>query len=162
MNMKKINGILIIIAVAFVVLESCVMDSKSNRSIRNCTKDTLLIELTESKTPDNSIYYNVENVEDTIGLILPEYTDIIYVDGKKVIIDKRHYALPNSFVLFSKEYVLSLKDTCYIYAIKWHDVTRYTLDEIRTKKLYNKRAITKKNIRNGILEYRYDDSDIAH
>ena len=45
-----------------------------------------------------------------------------------------------------------------IHAIKWHVVTHYTLDEIRTKKLYDRRTVSKKEILDNMFEYRYPDS----
>ena len=50
-------------------------------------------------------------------------------------------------------------DTCYIYAIKWQVATQYSIEEIRAKKLYDKRTVTKKDFHDGIYEYRYNPTE---
>ena len=155
------NGrILVIMSMILVTLDSCVMDKKTFICVKNYTKDTLLIELTESDTLDDEICWG-KHSGDTIELD-PEDTIGIYVHGKKVFFKNCFYALPDS-VLFVSPYIFNLKDTCYIYAIKWQIAKHYTLEEIRAKKLYDRRGVTKKDFNdNRIFEYRPAESARSH
>ena len=160
MNIRKIIRILILVSVISVTLDSCVMDKKTFICVKNYTKDTLLIELTESDTLDDEICWG-KHSGDTIELD-PEDTIGIYVHGKKVFFKNCFYALPDS-VLFVSPYIFNLKDTCYIYAIKWQIAKHYTLEEIRAKKLYDRRGVTKKDFNdNRIFEYRPAESARSH
>jgi len=151
MNIKTTSKIGFLILTICFTFGSCVMDRKTSFYIRNCTNDTLLIDLTESDTLDDDICWG-KHPGDTIELD-PEDTIGIYLHGKKVIFFNCVYALPDS-VLFVDPYIFDLKDTCYIYAIKWQVATRYTLEEIRAKKLYNRLSVTKSDSHNRLFEYR--------
>ena len=155
MNIRKIGKILILVSVTLATLGSCVMDRKISFYIRNCTNETLLIELTESDTLDDEICWG-KHSGDTIELD-PEDTIGIYVHGKKVFFKNCFYALPDS-VLFVSPYIFNLKDTCYIYAIKWEMARHYTIEEIRAKKLYDRRPVTKRDFHNRLFEYRPAES----
>ena len=86
MNMKRIGEVLICMSLTLITFSSCTSCQEVNR-IKNCTKDTLLIDLTESDTLDDWVYWG-ENPEDTLGIMAPD-TLAIYIDGKEVIIKKR-------------------------------------------------------------------------
>lgn len=156
MKIKKAYEALLLAVIISTALISCAIDTKTSLCIRNCTKDTLLIELTESDTLDNWIYWG-EHGEDSIGSNIPPDTIWVYIKGKKVIINTYFYAMQDS-TLFVYPYIFSNKDTCYIYAIKWQVATHFTLEEIRSKKLYSRQPVTKKDFHNRLYEFRYSNT----
>ena len=79
-------------------------------------------------------------------------TTIVYVKGKKTTFFNHYYAIPDTFA--GRIYPFP-KGTCYLYTIKWQVATRYSFDEIRAKKLYDRRVVTKKDFQDHIYEYRY-------
>ena len=81
MNMKRIGKILICMSLALISFSSCT-SCQGSFLIKNCTKDTLLVELTESDTLDDWLYWD-EHMEDTLRFDWPEDTTVIYVHGKK-------------------------------------------------------------------------------
>ncbi len=84
----------------------------------------------------------------------------MYIHGEKVILYNFYYALPDS--TSGGIYPLD-KDTCYIYTIKKQIITSHTLDESRVRKLYDRRAVTKKDFnKNRIYEYRPAESARSH
>lgn len=155
MNIRKIGKILILVSVISVIFGSCIIDTKPLvYTVRNCTSDTFLIQLTTSDTLDNELCWG-KNPRDTI-VLAPEDTIGIRVHGEKVIYFNFLYALPDSTA--GGIYPFG-NDTCYVYAIKWQIAKHYTLEEIRAKKLYDRRAVTKKDFNdNRIFEYRPAES----
>ena len=151
------SGIRVLYGKVFLVFctcmfTSCVIDTVTLFGIRNSSNDTLYIELSESDSPGDLIYW----CEDSIDLMPPTWptdTTEIYINNKKVIIDKRFYALPDSTV-FVCPCFFDTKDTCYIYAIKKQIIERYTLDKIRERKLYDRQVVTKKDFHDRFFEYR--------
>lgn len=144
----------VVIAIGLILLlSSCVMDSVSSFCIRNCTDDTLLIVvLAEDKSLDKCIYYDGECEGNNVS-IMPEDTTWTYIDGKLKIIDKFYCALPDSIVLFDPR-VFRRKDTCYLYSIKWNTLLKHSIEEIRTRRMYRKQPITKKNFQKRYFNYR--------
>lgn len=133
-----------------LVSGSCIMDTKPlGYSVMNCTKDTLFIVLTDSDTLTDDIYWGIHS-EDTVGLV-PEDTTSVYIHGEKVILNNFYSVLPDS--VSGGIYPL-YTDTCYIYAIKKQTITRYTLDEIRERKLYDRQIVTKQDFHNRLFEYK--------
>ena len=151
---KKSNKFLLSVFIFFCtyMLTACVMDRTNSFCIRNSSSDTLYIELSESDTLDNLIYWSKEPNE-TMPPIWPTDTTWVYINGKKVVVDNCFYAFPDSIIHVSP-YSFDNKDTCYIYAIKKQIITRYTLDEIRVKKLYDRQAVTAKDFHHRLFEYR--------
>ena len=151
----KMNGkILIVMSIILTTLTSCVMDRKTTFFIRNCTNDTLLIGLLESDTLANWKDWNAED------FVTTNDTDEDKQALTKAIIGR--FALPDS-TLFADPDVFCFKDTCYIYAIKWQIAKHYTIEEIRAKKLYDRRAVTKKDFnKNRIYEYKPAESARSH
>ncbi|MBO5427194.1 MAG: hypothetical protein J5996_02065 [Prevotella sp.] len=142
--------------ISFSSCTSC----QSVRWIKNCTQDTLLIELAASDTLDDWLYWG-ENPEDTLGIMAPD-TFAIYIHGDKIIIKNDYYALPDSLIR-ADGYVLTLKEPYYyIYAIKWQDVKHYPLEEIRARKLYDRQIVTKKDFHNRLFEYKPTGSKGDH
>ena len=157
MNKKKIDKILFLVSMisGTFIFTSCIVDRITLFCIKNCTNDTLLIELTDSDTLYNWMYWG-KHPEDTMRPIVQEDTTWVYIHGEKVIIDNFFYALPDSTV-FASPHVFNINDTCYIYAIKWQVATRFPPEEIRAKKLYDRRAVTKRDFHNRLFEYRSAD-----
>ena len=161
MNIKMNGRILIIMSMIFVTLDSCVMDKKTFICVKNHTNDTLLIELTESDTLDNWIYKG-KHPDDANISVLPGNTNAVDIPGRNVIINDFFYALPDS-TLYADSYIFNLKDTCYIYAIKWQIVRHYSPEQIRVKRLYDRRTLTKKDFNNNNeVEYRPEESARSH
>ena len=145
---KQIKSYLLLLILSFV-LKSCVIDIKPLLyRVKNCTEDTLYIELSNSDSLTDNVYWGMHSW-DTVH-VLPDTTSV-YVHGEKVIFNNYYYALPNS--TSSGIYPLD-KDTYYVYAIKKQIITHYTLDEIRIMKLYDRRGVTKKDFHNRLFEYR--------
>lgn len=146
--MKHLGKILILV----LVLNSCCIDTKHRGFvIWNCTNDTLLFDLSTSETIKDDIYWGI-HPEDTFRLF-PEDTTTVYVNGKKTTFLNYYYAVPDTFA--GGVYPFP-KGTCYLYTIKWQVATRYSFDEIRAKKLYDRRVVTKKDFHHDwIYEYRY-------
>ena len=138
--------------VVLVSLNSCYMDSKQFvNSVRNCTSDTLLIELTESGNFDGHYIFEDKDTLEYNRLDLEYFTEA-YIKGKKIYVSKFNYALPDSTTL--GKIVVDNRKKYYVYAIKWNVATHYTLDEIRAKKLYDRRVVTKKDFKNHVYEYK--------
>lgn len=138
--------------VVIVSLNSCYMDSKQFvNSVRNCTSDTLLIELTESGNFDGRSIFDDKDTSDYTGVDF-EYVTEAYIKGKKVYVSKFNYALPDSTTL--GKIVVDNRKKYYVYAIKWNVATHYTLDEIRAKKLYDRRIVTKEDFKDHVYEYK--------
>ena len=159
MNVEQIRNILICMSLTLISFSSCT-SCQSVRWIKNCTQDTLLIELAASDTLDDWLYWG-ENPEDTLGIMAPD-TFAIYIHGDKIIIKNDYYALPDSLIR-ADGYVLTLKEPYYyIYAIKWQDVKHYPLEEIRARKLYDRQIVTKKDFHNRLFEYKPTGSKGDH
>ena len=129
------------------------MDGIRSYRIKNCTNDTLFIQL-KYDTLKNYVYWGQIHLDNTAGPIL-EDTIAVFNDEEKVDIPFFYELLPDSLTKNIRQLYL---DSFYIYVLKKQVATHYSEEEIRTKKLYDKRTITKKDIRDGILEYRYPDS----
>ena len=123
------------------VLNSCIIDSKPlGYSVKNCSKDTLFIDLTISDTyPEDTICVDEND------------TTILYIHGEKITLHNFYRVLPDSTSI--GVYPIN-KDTCYIYIIREQTLKRHTLKDIREKKLYKRRVIRKKDFNNHLFEYR--------
>ena len=62
-------------------------------------------------------------------------------------------ALPNETISVDP-FALQRYDSCYIYAIKLSVAKNYSMDDIRTKKLYDRQVVTKKHFHGYLFEYR--------
>lgn len=157
MNVKNKGTLVVCISWISILLSSCSSCQETNW-IKNCTRDTLLIELTVSDTIDDWLYWD-ENPKDTLWMHLPEDTTVIYVNGEKTVIINTHYVLPDSFLLTG---IIYTNYTYYIHAINWHIATQYTLEEIRARKLYDTQTVTKKDFRTRLFEYKSTGSKGDH
>ena len=148
MGKKKISVILLTLPFVF---NSCIIDTVPyDLHIRNCTKDTLLIDLSKSNIHSDAFYLEMHSANNNDLESMD--TTIISVKGRNVILLKSSIALPDSDVHASPYFFSTLKDTCYIYTISWQVATHYSFEEINAKKLYEKRAVTRKDFRRRIYE----------
>lgn len=151
MELKRIKTNIFVALICLVVFGSCVLDIKHLAySVRNCTEDTLLVELTEADCLGESMlwgFYPIDTIEpahstDTISVV---------VHGKRIIYSCYNFALPDTISLALYPFP---RGKCYLYAIKWDVAKRYSLDEIRTKKLYDRRIVTKEDFKDHVYEYK--------
>ena len=150
MEIKRITKGLMFAFVVLVSLNSCYMDYKEFYRIKNCTNDTLMLCLDTSKMLSNWLYFDLEN-EDTTHFIFRDYKKEIQINGKTFLLDTWSNTLPQTF---SKATYSTIFDVYYLYAVKWSVATHYTLDEIRAKKLYDRRVVTKKDFNDYVYEYK--------
>ena len=155
MEIKKEKKFLIFVLINLTMFYSCVMDYKCSYLIRNDTNDTLLIELTESDILDNGMFWG-KSLGDTISLD-PEDTIRVSLHGENVILRSQCFALPDSSVFQgSSEMFYYIRDTLYIYAVKWQVAKKYSIEEIRAKKLYDRRTVTKKDFHDRVYDYKLE------
>lgn len=147
--MRKNNNLKFLLSVILCTFTfaSCIMDCKTSLLIKNCTADTLLIDLSSKDTLANWDGWSEPLIDSTS---LKE----MYGDNWAF-----YNAIPGrmaqpGFVRNVDPYVIRLYDTCYIYAIKWNIAKQYSMDEIRKKKLYDRRAVTKKDFVDHWYEYK--------
>lgn len=134
------------------------MDIKKFYVVKNCTKDTLLLNLSAVETLSDWKYWN----EQLQGINLPIEKDESKMDFYKATIGT--LVVPNSKIDVSPD-VFRPKDTCYIYVVKLNIAQHYPMKEIRRRKLYDRRMVTKKDFRNHLFEYRTSgikDSPLVH
>lgn len=144
--MKKI--LLLVFSLFF--LNSCIIDYKpAGYFVYNHTKDTLLIEMTESETLTDSIYWGIHSL-DSVLLDSEQDTICVSVKGEKVAFWRFNYVLPYS----ESGSIYPLPDTCYVYVIKWNIAKSYSFEEIRDKKLYDRRVVSRKDFDGHVYEYR--------
>ena len=105
MNIKTTSKILFLLLTICLILNSCIFDTKSAYCIRNCTNDTLLIDMTETSNLDSCWMYWGKHSEDTTG-IQPDDTIVVYIHGEKMIFvfgahprsyDSRYWGLINIY-----------------------------------------------------------------
>lgn len=143
--MKKI--LLLVFSLFF--LNSCIIDYKpAGYFVYNHTKDTLLIEMTESDTLTDSIYWGIHSL-DSVLLDSEQDTICVSVKGEKVAFWRFNYVLPYS----ESGSIYPLPDTCYVYVIKWNIAKFYSFEEIRDKKLYDRRVVSRKDFDGHVYEY---------
>lgn len=143
--MKKI--LLLVFSLFF--LNSCIIDYKpAGYFVYNHTKDTLLIEMTESETLTDSIYWGIHPL-DSVLLDSEKDTICVSVKGEKVAFWRFNYVLPYS----ESGSIYPLPDTCYVYVIKWNIAKSYSFEEIRDKKLYDRRIVSRKDFDGHVYEY---------
>lgn len=83
MKINKILALLLIACSTYLLISciSCIACWKTAVVVKNCTKDTLLLEITYSDTLDSEIYWEYYP-EDTIRTMESD-TICIYIHGKK-------------------------------------------------------------------------------
>lgn len=142
---------IIVFLFSIILFSSClVMDYKpAGYFVYNHTKDTLLIEMTVSDTLTDSIYWGIHPL-DSVLLDSEQDTICVSVKGEKVAFWRFYYVLPYS----ESGSIYPLPDTCYVYVIKWNIAKSYSFEEIRDKKLYDRRVVSRKDFDRHVYEYR--------
>ena len=142
---------IIVFLFSIILFSSCiVMDHKpAGYWVHNNTEDTLLIEMTESDTLTDSIYWGIHPL-DSVLLDSEQDTICVSVKGEKVAFWRFNYVLPYS----ESGSIYPLPDTCYVYVIKWNIAKSYSFEEIRDKKLYDRRVVSRKDFDGHVYEYR--------
>lgn len=147
MKIKIAILVLVLICInIFSSCSSCAMDRYSSYYIKNCTNDTLLIDVSGIDSLRDWKYWNEQVQSIDLRIDTKENMEFVKATMGKI-------ALPDSMVSVYSG-LFSLYDTCYIYAIKLEVAKAYSMDEIRTKKLYDKRDIVKDKFRNCLFEYK--------
>lgn len=150
MELKRITKGLMFAFVVIVSLNSCFMDHKEFYFIKNSSDDTLMLYIDTLDTLDNCLYWDIEK-EDTTHFLFRDYNKEIRIHGKTYVLNTWFRTLPQTvstpgFTIKRKPY--------YLYAVKWSVITHYTLDEIRAKKLYDRRIVTKEDFKDHVYEYK--------
>ncbi len=129
--------------ILFVVFNSCVICTKYRGYVaRNCTNDTLLLEITEADTLDDWMYWGVHPGDTCVNELFHDTIEV-NIKGEKTVFSV-FYCIPPDSIMSDGLYPFP-KDSCYIYAIKWQDAIRYTREEIHAKRLYERRVVTKRD-----------------
>lgn len=102
----------------------------------------MLIEVTASDTLDDWMYWGVLPGDTSVNELFHDTIEV-NIKGEKTVFSS-FYRIPPDSIMSEGLYPFP-KDSCYIYAIKWQDAIRYTREEIHAKKLYERRAVTKRD-----------------
>lgn len=151
MNTRTRQLTLILSSFAF---SSCIIDTHPlGYRIRNCTNDTLLIDINTTDSLSDDIYWNVRLMDSES--ILPDDTTSVYIHGKKVNINNFYRVLPYAD---SGGFYPLTGDTCYVHIVKWQVVTHHSTHEIRSKRLYKSVALPKRDFGSDrVYEYKSED-----
>lgn len=147
MKTKTIAEQLLVVLMSINTFTSCIMDKQTIIYVKNCTKDSLLIKLTRT---DPLVDWQSWNRFDGYDM---SQNDTRVTDNAFLEAVAGSLALPNETIRIDP-YVLQRYDSCYIYAIKFSVAKKYSMDEIRTKKLYERQIVTKKDFHECLFEYR--------
>ena len=125
---------------------SCIMDTKEAWFIKNRTKDTLLITLSQVDTlPDWQLWNkDLWKIAQADRSSREETAFQIATIG--------NIAFPDSFVYVNSDNFL-YQDTCYLFTIEWRIAKRYSMNEIHSKRLYRKQDVTKKDFHHNMFVY---------
>lgn len=125
---------------------SCIMDTKEAWFIKNRTKDTLLMTLSQVDTlPDWQLWNkDLWKIASSDRSSREETAFQIATIG--------NIALPDSFVYINSDNFL-YQDTCYLFTIEWRIAKRYSMNEIHSKRLYRRQDVTKKDFHHNMFVY---------
>lgn len=159
MNIKRVTRILILVFVLSTAIGSCVIDTvPAGYVVKNCTNDTLLMELTRSGSLEDCWMFLDDNPEILEGL-RPIDTTEVYIRGEKVILSNYYIISPDTT---TERFYPFNKDTCYIYVVDLKTAKRYTPEEISAMKLYEKIPVTKNDFHDGMFEYSHSSAGRDH
>ena len=129
----------VISCILLSICYSCIMDTKESWFIKNRTKDTLLITLSQVDTlPDWQLWNkDLWKIASSDRSSREETAFQIATIG--------NIALPDSFVYVNSDNFL-YQDTCYLFTIEWRIAKRYSMNEIHSKRLYRRQDVTKKRL----------------
>lgn len=125
---------------------SCIMDTKEAWFIKNRTKDTLLITLSQVDTLPDWQLWN----EDLWKIAQADRSSREETAFQIATIG--NIALPDSFVYVNSDNFL-YQDTCYLFTIEWRIAKRYSMNEIHSKRLYRRQDVTKKDFHHNMFVY---------
>ena len=136
----------VISCILLSICYSCIMDTKEAWFIKNRTKDTLLMTLSQEDTlPDWQLWNkDLWKIAQADRSSREETAFQIATIG--------NIALPDSFVYINSDNFL-YQDTCYLFTIEWRMAKRYSMNEIHSKRLYRKQDVTKKDFHHNMFVY---------
>ena len=136
----------VISCILLSICYSCIMDTKESWFIKNRTKDTLLITLSQVDTlPDWQLWNkDLWKIASSDRSSREETAFQIATIG--------NIALPDSFVYVNSDNFL-YQDTCYLFTIEWRIAKRYSMNESHSKRLYRRKNITKKDFHHNMFVY---------
>ena len=133
----------VISCILLSICYSCIMDTKEAWFIKNRTKDTLLMTLSQVDTlPDWQLWNK-------------DLWKIVQADRssrEETAFQIGNIALPDSFVYVNSDNFL-YQDTCYLFTIEWRIAKRYSMNEIHSKRLYRRQDVTKKDFHHNMFVY---------
>ena len=135
--------------ISCILLSICysrIMDTKEAWFIKNRTKDTLLMTLSQVDTlPDWQLWNkDLWKIAQADRSSREETAFQIATIG--------NIALPDSFVYVNSDNFL-YQDTCYLFTIEWRIAKRYSMNEIHSKRLYRRQNVTKKDFHHNMFVY---------
>ena len=136
----------VISCILLSICSSCIMDTKEAWFIKNRTKDTLLMTLSQVDTlPDWQLWNkDLWKIAQADRSSREETAFQIATIG--------NIALPDSFVYVNSDNFL-YQDTCYLFTIEWRIAKRYSMNEIHSKRLYRRQDVTKKDFHHNMFVY---------
>ena len=136
----------VISCILLSICYSCIMDTKEAWFIKNRTKDTLLMTLSQVDTlPDWQLWNkDLWKIAQADRSSREETAFQIATIG--------NIALPDSFVYINSDNFL-YQDTCYLFTIEWRIAKRYSMNEIHSKRLYRRQDVTKKDFHHNMFVY---------
>ena len=136
----------VISCILLSICYSCIMDTKESWFIKNRTKDTLLITLSQVDTlPDWQLWNkDLWKIASSDRSSREETAFQIATIG--------NIAFPDSFVYVNSDNFL-YQDTCYLFTIEWRIAKRYSMNEIHSKRLYRRQDVTKKDFHHNMFVY---------
>ena len=136
----------VISCILLSICYSCIMDTKESWFIKNRTKDTLLITLSQVDTLPDWQLWN----EDLWKIASSDRSSREETAFQIATIG--NIALPDSFVYVNSDNFL-YQDTCYLFTIEWRIAKRYSMNEIHSKRLYRRQDVTKKDFHHNMFVY---------
>ena len=136
----------VISCILLSICYSCIMDTKESWFIKNRTKDTLLITLSQVDTLPDWQLWN----KDLWKIVQADRSSREETAFQIATIG--NIALPDSFVYVNSDNFL-YQDTCYLFTIEWRIAKRYSMNEIHSKRLYRRKNITKKDFHHNMFVY---------
>ena len=136
----------VISCILLSICYSCIMDTKEAWFIKNRTKDTLLMTLSQVDTlPDWQLWNkDLWKIAQADRSSREETAFQIATIG--------NIAFPDSFVYVNSDNFL-YQDTCYLFTIEWRIAKRYSMNEIHSKRLYRRQNVTKKDFHHNMFVY---------
>ena len=136
----------VISCILLSICYSCIMDTKEAWFIKNRTKDTLLMTLSQVDTLPDWQLWN----KDLWKIVQADRSSREETAFQIATIG--NIAFPDSFVYVNSDNFL-YQDTCYLFTIEWRMAKRYSMNEIHSKRLYRRQDVTKKDFHHNMFVY---------